>query len=198
MLFDATLESWGEWTLEDCVIQSCAGTALRLAFDGRSLIDHWFVPWLFFTKVMSIALSHIAPLSFLFWWVSPRVQSISLLTSVPLSCLWMSSVVGGQGRREQRARIAVEAHHCSCVTMVDSALTLTGHWVPSSALKLTHQASGFLLLPCMESVQQCTLALLSHFCCARPHCAFLWHVCVCVPIASDVGAVLVQRQLCGD
>lgn len=94
MLFDATLESWGEWTLEDCVIQSCAGTALRLAFDGRSLIDH--------------------------------------------------CVVGGQGRREQRARIAVEAHHCSCVTMVDSALTLTGHWVPSSALKLTHQASATL------------------------------------------------------
>jgi hypothetical protein len=54
----------------------------------------------------------------------------------------MSSVVGGEGRGERRARIAVEAHQCSCLTIVDSALTLTGHWAPSAAMKLTHQANG--------------------------------------------------------
>jgi hypothetical protein len=43
MLFDATVESWGEWTFEDCVMQSCAGTALRLCFDGRSMLDRWSV-----------------------------------------------------------------------------------------------------------------------------------------------------------
>ena len=43
MLVDATVESWGEWTFEDCVMQSCAGTALRLCFDGRSMLDRWSV-----------------------------------------------------------------------------------------------------------------------------------------------------------
>jgi hypothetical protein len=43
MLVDATVESWGEWTFEDCVIQSCAGTALRLCFNARSMLDRWFV-----------------------------------------------------------------------------------------------------------------------------------------------------------
>ena len=54
----------------------------------------------------------------------------------------MNSVVGGQGKGARRARIAVEAHQCSCLTIVDSALALTGHWAPSAAMKLTHQASG--------------------------------------------------------
>ena len=54
----------------------------------------------------------------------------------------MSSVVGGSGRGARRARVAVEAHQSSCLTIVDSALTLTGHWAPSAALKLTHQANG--------------------------------------------------------